>query len=263
VTFEIIARSEWRPRPAAYTTKLRTPVSQFFIHHGADSGPKGAEEATEEAEHEYLRGTQAFHMDTRGFSDIAYSFGIMASGRIYEARGWDRVGGHTFNHNSISLAAEFAGNYHPNVPGVVTRMPTEIAIDAARFLISEGVRLGKLTPDAAILGHRDVGAQGGGTACPGDNLYARLADIREPFTGEEDDLGTLDEPWDNMLRKWNMYADALKDHYKTENMRTAARRYLAQQDRLEEKLDKALARAPGRAPARSSSSRTSSRRRNK
>jgi N-acetylmuramoyl-L-alanine amidase len=198
-----------------------------------------------------MRHTQAFHMDTRGFSDIAYSFGIMPSGRIYEARGWDRVGGHTFNHNSVSLAAEFAGNFQPNVPGVQTRRPTLISLDAARWLIGEGRRLGKITPEAAILGHRDVGAMGGSTACPGKHLYAKLDYIRE-----EDDLGTLDEPWDTMLRKWNQYATELMAHYNTQKVRVATRRYLKQQDRLEEKLDRILKASRGAPPKpRSSKSR--------
>lgn len=249
-TFKIIPRAKWHPRPPDYVNRLSTPVSQFFIHHGADEGPVGWDEATEEAEQAFMRGTQNFHMDVRGFADIGYSFAIMPSGRIYEARGWDRKGGHTFNHNSVSLAAEFAGNFHPPFKKATLRRPTSISLDAVRWLIAEGRRLGKISAEATILGHRDVGAKGGSTACPGDRLYAKMDFIREG-----DDLGTLDEPWDTMLRMWSQYAEALKDHHQTEKMKVATKRFLEQQDRIEEKLDRLLKAAPSTRPPRGSTTR--------
>jgi hypothetical protein len=42
-------------------------------------------------------------MDTNGWADIGYSFGVGEDGRIYEGRGWDRVGAHTSGYNSNGI----------------------------------------------------------------------------------------------------------------------------------------------------------------
>ena len=37
---------------------------------------------------------------SKGWSDIGYSFLIGGDGRVYEGRGWGRVGAHTYGYNS-------------------------------------------------------------------------------------------------------------------------------------------------------------------
>lgn len=107
---------------------------------------------------------------------LAYSFLVFPSGRVFVGRGWRAAGGHTysyklgnFNHKSYGIC--FAGNFEE-------QKPTKAALDSVRALIALGKTKGYIKQDAKILGHRDVGAMGGGTACPGKNLYSRLSFFR-------------------------------------------------------------------------------------
>lgn len=39
----------------------------------------------------------------QGWWDIGYSFMIGEDGNVYEGRGWDEVGAHTYGYNSVGL----------------------------------------------------------------------------------------------------------------------------------------------------------------
>jgi len=134
---------------------MHVPVHEFFIHH--TEGP-----SCHDVTHcsSTMRGIQNYHMDTRGWSDIGYSFLVGEDGNIYEGRGWTHVGSHTQNYNSKSFAASFMGSY-------MTSVPPTAALNAAKNLIACGISLGKIAPDYRLYGHRDAGT----TDCPGDALY--------------------------------------------------------------------------------------------
>ena len=55
-------------------------------------------------------------------------------GRVYEGRGWTRVGAHTYGHNANSIAISFMGNF-------MTVTPSQNAINAALNLITRGKQL--------------------------------------------------------------------------------------------------------------------------
>ena len=55
--------------------------------------------------------------------DIGYSFLVGGDGRIYEGRGWGKVGAYTKCYNQVSYAVSFIGNY-------VNKMPSECMIQA-------------------------------------------------------------------------------------------------------------------------------------
>ena len=79
----IVTRAEWGARPP--TRKPRIQDTQklrgWAIHF---NGPA----VTNKDEVKFLRGVQNYHMDSHGWSDIAYSFMIGQSGTIFEGRGW-------------------------------------------------------------------------------------------------------------------------------------------------------------------------------
>jgi peptidoglycan hydrolase-like protein with peptidoglycan-binding domain len=131
--------------------------SRIFIHHTA--GPTS----------QSVRNVQDFHMDSRGWSDIAYSFLVHQDGTIYEGRGWNIQGGHTRDYNSISHAFCFIGNTQ-NVD------PTPAALASIAWLVKEAERK---YGNQLILGHRDAAS----TACPGEKLYAKLDYIINADTG--------------------------------------------------------------------------------
>jgi hypothetical protein len=173
VSLQIVPRRKWTSyRPALST--IADPVGHVFIHHDVfrNLGPK----TTAAEEEKTLRDVEAFHKNSRGMVAGAYSFWIPPSGRVYVLRGWRAAGGHTysyklgnFNHKSYGIC--FAGNFQE-------AKPTKAALEAAQQLIALGKVKGFIRQDAKILGHRDVGAMSGGTACPGDNLYAKMPRIR-------------------------------------------------------------------------------------
>jgi N-acetylmuramoyl-L-alanine amidase len=157
----VILRSAWSLRNPKSVSKISNAVTDVFVHHSADAAP------LQDGEVQWMRQTQAFHMDTRGWNDIAYSFVIMPSGAIYEGRGWGVVGAHTEGHNSTGYGVCFAGNF-------MTAHPTTAALQSWGALIIEGMQHSALRNPLSVKGHRDVGS----TACPGNNLYAVLPTLR-------------------------------------------------------------------------------------
>nr|WCL16198.1 peptidoglycan recognition protein 3 [Mytilus coruscus] len=99
-------------------------------------------------------------MDSRKWADIGYSFLVGEDGKIYEGRGWDKVGAHTSGYNSRGLAASFMGNF-------ATRAPSSAALNAVKKLIQCGISKGKVSQSYALFGHRDVST----STCPGTALY--------------------------------------------------------------------------------------------
>lgn len=94
-------------------------------------------------------------MNGRGWTDIGYNFLVDYRGRLYEGRGWNRLGTHTVGFNTSGIAVCFIG-FDDDV--------TEAAKAAIKWLAEEADRkFGKLKRT----GHRDHDA----TTCPGDTLY--------------------------------------------------------------------------------------------
>ncbi len=169
----IVPRVVWGARKPKSVVPMKSPVSELWIHHTAGAAPPDLpqkkadiEKAGERAS---MRGIQAFHMDGRGWSDIAYNFVIFPSGRVYKGRGWSRQGAHTEGHNDHAVAFCFAGNFEEEIPTVK-------ALDAARELKLKGKRRGRLVKTGLrIGGHRE--ASGAATSCPGRNLFKHVPSI--------------------------------------------------------------------------------------
>uniref|UniRef100_G3MPK8 Peptidoglycan-recognition protein n=1 Tax=Amblyomma maculatum TaxID=34609 RepID=G3MPK8_AMBMU len=156
---QFVPRSGWGARPPKNQEPLKVqPVPRFIVHH--TEGPECFNYWTCS---ERMRHWQNFHMDTRGWDDLGYSFLIGGDGRVYVARGWDRTGAHTKAHNSDALAAAFIGDFSRH-------LPTPRAAWALYRLLKCGVALGKISPRYTLHGHRDANCR----TCPGDALYAYI-----------------------------------------------------------------------------------------
>ncbi|XP_013382873.1 peptidoglycan recognition protein 1 [Lingula anatina] len=153
----IISRSEWGAKPSNNPlVPLPATPKYMFIHHTA-----GRFCSTTEACKAEMRSIQDLHMTApRQWSDIGYSFLVGEDGNVYEGRGWNKVGAHTYGYNSVGLAISFMGNF-------MDRLPNDKALNAAKQLISCSVAKGELESNYILKGHRDMKA----TACPGDTLY--------------------------------------------------------------------------------------------
>lgn len=99
-------------------------------------------------------------MDERSWSDIAYNFLVGGDGIAYVGRGWDIQGAHTRGFNAKSICIAFIGAFERTAP-------TNGQICAAKHIIAEGVRLGKLSHDYGLYGALQLTR----TQSPGKVLY--------------------------------------------------------------------------------------------
>lgn len=151
----MVSRKEWGARPPKRVVHMNTPVTVLFIHHTDMQSCHSLDQCIKD-----MRIIQNFHMDDRGWNDIAYNYLIGEDGRVYEGRGWNSVGSHTLGWNDVSIAFSVMGNYTDHVPN-------DAAIAQIFGLMDCATSLKKLTPDFKMYGHRDVRP----TSCPGEAFY--------------------------------------------------------------------------------------------
>ncbi|KAE8619550.1 hypothetical protein XENTR_v10009842 [Xenopus tropicalis] len=140
---------------------LGLPLSRVFIHHTYEPSQPCTSFSQCAAN---MRSMQRFHQQDRGWDDIGYSFVVGSNGYLYEGRGWNRAGAHTRGYNSVGYGVSFIGDYTSIVP-----KDSILALVKDRFLRC-AVRLGYITPNYIIQGHRQVVS----TSCPGDALYKEI-----------------------------------------------------------------------------------------
>lgn len=159
----VITRSIWGAKAGRGDAAARG-LGLVVIHHFAS--PDIAPSATQSKETEAMRGVERSHLG-RGWQGIGYNFVIFGSGRVYEGRGWGRVGAHAPGANSKSVGICFGwdGQARGLTPG---------AVQAAHELLREGITLGWLAPELEIRGHRFYSQ----TTCPGDRIFAALEQLR-------------------------------------------------------------------------------------
>ncbi len=153
-------------------------VHAGFVHHTVNANGYSRSEVPG-----ILRSIYAYHVKSRGWSDIGYNYLIDRFGRIWEGRygGVDRpvVGAHTLGYNDDSFAASAIGNYQ-----IVK--PSTAMIQAYATLFAWKLSLHGVNADSthqwvtkrwfqAINGHRDAAA----TLCPGQYLYNKIPKIRK------------------------------------------------------------------------------------
>lgn len=156
----IHTRDDWGARkPTKKWKKLKLPIGEAVIHHGgvAAHGDGGA----------LMRAAQAYDMDSRGWGDIGYNYGISPDGQIYEGCGL-LAGAHVLGHNTDTIGIICFGDYRSGP------VPNEVPL-AAGALIGHLHVTGALADGFWVVGHLDLAA----TACPGGQLYLRLPEIRD------------------------------------------------------------------------------------
>jgi len=186
----IHTRAEWGgdqcPTRGVHYGRVRAAV----VHHTVT-----ANEYTRDQVPAAMLAICRFHRNTNGWNDIGYNFVVDRFGRIWEGRdgGIDEavLGAHAQGYNSQTTGIANLGEF--------TQTPqSEAAIAAMARLIAwklpnHGVRTTgtvRLTSAGGasarygrgytrrfphIIGHRDTGL----TACPGDQLYFQLSELRE------------------------------------------------------------------------------------
>lgn len=185
----VYLRQQWGSTGELGGYDLPPAVSEAYVHHFG-SGIQPARSVDEAMAR--MRSAQAYHRSL-GWGDIGYSWCVDFAGNVYEGRGWNRTGAHTYGYNSkgYGICGLFDSTVFP---------PSDEMIAGVAWIIREGVELGKITARPTIVGHRDRVPD---TACCGDPMYLRLDDIRalvyeEPAT----DGGTSDSEEQYMLQHY-------------------------------------------------------------
>lgn len=163
---QIQPRRAWTTRASQSTPARMTGFTSGWFWHwnGPTVGLGVAPPADDVAR--FLRGVQSYHIDSKGWNDIAYSFAVDPLGRIWELRGWGVAGAHTEGHNTTSMAVFFTvGVGDPITPAMV---------NGAEQLMIEGLNRGY--SNSLVRPHSDVRQ----TSCPGDGLRAYLAGRTPP-----------------------------------------------------------------------------------
>ncbi len=186
-----LAAAVFTPRPVIYSRaqwgadeRMRSKSSLHYgdVHAGFVHHTVNANDYTRAEVPGLLRSIYAYHVRSRGWSDIGYNYLVDRFGRIWEGRagGIDRavVGAHTLGYNDDSFAASAIGNYQ------LVR-PSQAVLQAYAALFAWKLSLHGVNAAStrqfvtshwfqAINGHRDAAA----TACPGQFLYDKLPAIR-------------------------------------------------------------------------------------
>lgn len=183
--FGISYRSAWGARATA-TPSYGSTVKLAVVHHSDSSNAYSPAEVPG-----VLRSIQAFHMDGRGWSDIAYNFVVDKFGGIWEGRagGIDRsvIGAHSMGFNTNTVGVMVIGDYTAATPSgaavesVSKVIGWKLAINGVdpngRIDFTSGgstsIPAGRVVNLPRVVGHQDVGS----TSCPG-SIQGYLGQIR-------------------------------------------------------------------------------------
>lgn len=148
---QFVPRSGWGARPPRSTTGITGVDGTAFHWEGPRMGEFGHDRCAAK-----VRGIQAFHMDSRGWADLAYNAVVCYHGYVYEGRGRGRRcaanGTNDGNANFYAVCGLF-GDGDP-----FTEEMRVAYMDARHWLM--GGALGLIRP------HRSFKA----TACPGNGV---------------------------------------------------------------------------------------------
>ncbi len=166
------SRASWKARSSSCSSnpsKYRMAIHHTYTPFSSSGGYAAR-----------IRGIQAYHMDTRGWCDIGYHFLVTEDGQVWEGRPLDRLGAHVANNNTGNVGISYVGCFEPNAECqkmVGNTKPPQAMIEGGAQIVAEISKLYGIDISAStVKGHRDH--SGASTDCPGEDLYARLGDIR-------------------------------------------------------------------------------------
>jgi len=171
----IITRQDWGARPPKRTTPIYN-YEYLTIHHAAGWAASNLTEGKQA-----VKEIQDFHMDGRGWDDIAYHFLVDDAGNIYQGRPETLRGAHTLNWNDYNIGLCVLGCFDPPYEasaGIPCHQHlTQKAHDAIVHLFAWLIETYNY-PNADLLkGHRDY-YDYAHTSCPGQNIHQLLPELR-------------------------------------------------------------------------------------
>lgn len=176
----VVTRRQWGARLPACSTPLTSGLRGLAVHYSAADADEQQNHANCAGR---VAGIQRFHMDTRGWCDIAYNHLVCRHGYVFTGRGYGKrsAANGTNDGNSRYFAVCFLGDDTEGRQDF-----TEEARDALVELRQEYLRR---YPNATeTVGHRNIVS----TECPGDEIYAFITS--RSFKAAVEGLGPLPGP---------------------------------------------------------------------
>ncbi len=164
----IYSRASWGAREPTFLVDLYW--SDVAVAHYNGSTDPSYTPGDFNSEAAAVRRTQNFHMDGRGWSDIAYSFMISQSGNVFEGRGWGRrtaaQGSSEGNDRGHALYFMLGGNTVPSDEAKASFMYLVSTMPIIPSPYENPPPNGLEVPgrDMWLNGHKDWKS----TACPGE-----------------------------------------------------------------------------------------------
>jgi len=188
-------RSSWATEDMGWKCKSgpdeMNDLRAMIVHHTAtNTEPYAATDVPS-----IIRGFWRYHVQSRGWCDVAYAFFVDRFGGVWEGRqgGITKaiVGGHTYGFNSETTSVAQIGNFQETqTPWAMTAATRQLVgwklgyhgIDpkASTTLTNRtgstfrGVPNGGQVPVGTVAGHRDLGT----TSCPGQHTYDTIPYLR-------------------------------------------------------------------------------------
>lgn len=151
-------RSTWNAIATGYDTFAPLDSGIIFHWNGPVMGLYSVGQVPD-----IIKATQWFHIDTRGWADIAYNFSIDRFGRLWEGRGdklRNAASGDTFANTQLLACELLLGGFDSGAPGdSFTQEMKDGMVALGKQYVGEG-------RSAMFAVHRDVTA----TYCPGPEI---------------------------------------------------------------------------------------------
>ena len=161
-----VDRAGWKARSTVFDQddpSFLEQVRYVVVHWGG-----GTSQIEAESEDDRLRIWQNYHIDSKGWTDIAYNYAFGDSGTLYRCRGLNR-GGHVSCSNDRD---PHGASYCQSSLGIVWVGGKNDPDGASPEAFEALSRFIRSLPDSVIVkGHRTVKQENGSwTECPGDDL---------------------------------------------------------------------------------------------
>lgn len=171
-------RADWGARPPRGMDRQVKPFAAV-VHHGGEQNPPIV---TDHGMRQLLQRWQNFHMDTRGWSDIAYAYLMDGRGHLWQGRDVRMIGAHVILQNTgrLGFCLPQNGLEHGFTPAQEVTFRKLLRVRHRRLgLPALKTFVRDPSPVAGVFGHQEVPGQS--TACPGTAIMADLRRIRKEY----------------------------------------------------------------------------------
>lgn len=156
---KFVTRAQWGARKPKYVNRGTLSAKSTGHWNGPTVSVGGRKDFAHEKCASLVRGIQNFHMNSRGWSDIAYNFVICPHGTVYEGRGLNVTNG--ANGTNTGNRTSHAIMWLSGQGNAFTQAEKQAFRECVKY-VGDSTQ----APDAAI-GHRDHKS----TECPGNERY--------------------------------------------------------------------------------------------